>query len=236
MIGVLSDSNAPGNVIINRGVISATGEQPGVAANAIQIGNASDNTSGRMTLLSGGIYNGGSIAASATSDNVNAVTVARTATNATAIILGVGAVVPRITNDTAGTISAVTGGLKGGNAVALSIQTGASLTSLANAGVISASANTTDTSIAALAAYAIQDATGTLTNISNSGTLSAAATTLDNGAQSAIAGYRANSAVTFNDTGTVKGDLLGGVNGNQLRIDGINAIVLGGFRLFAAGP
>ena len=230
VIGVLSDSNAPGNSIINRGAISATGEQPGVAANAIQIGNASDNTSGRMTLLSGGIYNSGSIAASATSDNNNAVTVAPAATNATAIILGVGAVVPRITNDTAGTISAVTGGLKGGNAVALSIQTGASLTSLTNAGVISASANTTDTSIAALAAYAIQDATGTLTNISNSGTLSATATTLDGGAQSAIAAdlSAANSAITFNDSGTVKGDLLfGAATGNQLNIDGANAIVSG---------
>ena len=230
VIGVVSDNNVPGSSIINRGVISATGEQPGVAANAIQIGNASDNTSGRLTVLSGGIYNSGSIAASATSDITNAIKVTPVATNATAIIIGVGAVVPSIKNDTAGTISAVTGGIKGGNAVALSIQTGGSLTSLINAGTISAGANTTDTSIATLSAYAIQDATGTLTNIGNGGIISATATALDGGAQSAIAAdlSAANSAVTFNDTGMVKGDLLfGGANGNQLRIDGANAIVSG---------
>jgi hypothetical protein len=230
VIGVLSDSNAPGNSIINRGVISASGEQPGVTANAIQIGNASDNTSGRMTLLSGGIYNSGSFTATATSNSIDAVTLPPVATNATAIILGVGAVVPRITNDTAGTISAVTGGVQGGNAVALSIQTGASLTSLVNAGMISASANTTDTSIAALTAYAIQDTTGTLTNITNSGAISAAATALDSGAQSAIAAdlSAANSAITFNNSGTVKGDLLfGAATSNQLSIDGAKAIVSG---------
>jgi hypothetical protein len=229
-IGLLSGSNISGYGIVNRGVITSSGEQPGVSTVTFQIGNVSGDTSGKNTNISGGIYNSGSITATATSDTTNSVQMPSAVANASAIVIGVGATVPQMTNAAGGTISATTGGPKGGNAVALAIQAGATLTSLNNGGVLSASANTSDTSIAALSAYAIQDATGTLTSISNSGTISAFATSLDSGAQIALAAdlSAGTSPVSFTNSGTVQGNVLfGSGTGSQLNIEGPNAIVSG---------
>jgi len=255
-IGVLSDSNAPGNSIINRGNIVTNGEQPGVSALALQIGNGTSDTSALATTLAGGVYNSGTIGALATSQSISPATLKSAASNANAIVIGLGAVVPSLTNTASGTISATTGGPLGGNATAISIEAGPttpspnnpslqipdannpSLQSLTNLGTISASANTTDTTITTLSAYAIQDSAGTLTNITNGGTISAAATPLDNNAQVAIAAdlSAATTPITFNNTGKVTGDILfGNAGGNQLKIEGPNASVSGQIRAVGLG-
>ncbi len=165
-IGLVSDTNAPGYSIINRGKITATGEQPGVSPIAVQIGNGASDTSGTATTLSGGIYNSGTIAAVATSDSQIPLQLAPTSASATAMMIGVGATVPALTNTATGTISATTTGPKGGTATAIVIEgtgqiqstastlMGGSLQSLSNAGTISASAVSTDPTITGLAAFA----------------------------------------------------------------------------------
>jgi uncharacterized protein with beta-barrel porin domain len=229
-LGVYSDSNTPGYGFLNRGKITATDDLPGVSATTIQIGDTSDNTSGKITLISGGIFNSGTISATATSDAPNTVS---SAANATTIVVGNATTIPLLTNDARGTITATTGGTVGGNAIALLIETGGSLPTLNNAGIISASANVTNTATTSLSAHAIQDMTGTLTSITNSGKISATATALDAGGQKTIAAdlSLATAPINFTNTGTVTGDILfGKANGSQLTVEGAHAVVAGGIQ------
>ena len=226
-VGVYSDANNPGFSVLNRGAITADGNQPGVSTVGVRIGDTTGATF--ITTLSGGVYNSGTIRATAASSDSNATTVAAAASDATAFIVGGKSTIPNLIN-AAGTISAATGGPMGGGATALSIESGASLVSLNNSGTISADASTSDTSITSLTAYGIRDAAGTLTDIKNSGVISALATRLDSDAQSAIAADLSvgASVVTFLDSGTVNGDILfGTAPGNQLTIEGPQASVSG---------
>jgi hypothetical protein len=235
MLGTVSDANNPGYSILNRGKITAAGDLPGISATTLQIGNAIDNTSGKMTVLSGGVYNSGIISSTTTSDAANVTSAAATAT---AFVIGNLATVPVLTNDVNGTISATSSGTLGGNTVGLLIQTGGSLPALNNAGIITSSANASLTSAPALSAYAIHDMTGTLTHIANSGTISATATTTSAGGQKAIAAdlSAATTAISFINTGTVTGDILfGSASANQLSIDGPHAIVAGNIQAFGVG-
>ena len=250
-IGLVSDTNAPGNSIINRGKITTTGEQPGVSPLAVQIGNGASDTSGVTTTLAGGFFNSGTIAAVATSDSQIPLQIPPSASNATAMMIGVGATVPKLTNTATGTISATTTGPKGGTATALVIEgtsqilstasglTGGSLQSLNNAGSITANAVSTDTTITTgLAAFGIQDLGGALTSVTNSGTISATATLLDNRSQTTIAAdlSQNTTAVTFTNSGTVVGDVLfPTVANNQLTIEGANASVSGQVRSTGLG-
>src|SRR5206468_10964761 len=139
----------------------------------------------------GGFFNSGTIAAVATSDSQIPLQIAPSSASATAMMIGVGATVPALTNSATGIISATTTGPKGGTATALVIEgsgqiqgtaaglTGGSLQSLTNAGSITANAVSTDTTISGLGAFGIQDLGGTLSSITNSGTISATATLLD---------------------------------------------------------
>ena len=234
-LGVVSDTNAPGYSILNRGKIISTGDRPGVSTIAVQIGNPIDDASGKLTVLSGGVYNGGIISAVATSDAANVVS---NSSNATAFVIGNLTTVPLLTNSSSGNISATANGTVAGNTIALLIQTGGSLATLNNSGTIASSANATVTTISTLTSYAIQDMTGTLTHITNSGTIAATVTTLDAGGQKAIAAdlSKATSATIFTNTGTVTGDILfGSAIGNQLGIVGANASVSGQVQAFGAG-
>lgn len=129
-----------------------------------------------------------------------------------------------------GSISASVSGKGGGTATAIEIADGAYLSSIYNSGTISATATTTKTSIAeTLAAYAIQDKSGTLTYIYNSGTISASATSLDSDDQIAIAidlssdeeGDAAYDGVTIvsesdgESSTTISGDINFGSGDNQ---------------------
>ena len=74
-----------------------------------------------------------------------------------------------------GSIQATTTGNQAVTAAALKILAQGSTASLINTGTISALASTTDTGVASLSAYGIQDLSGTLTNIVNTGSIAAAA-------------------------------------------------------------
>ena len=249
-IGLVSDANAPGFSIINRGKITSTAGQPGVSPITVQIGNAPSDTSGVTTTLAGGFYNSGTISAVATSDSQIPLQLAPSASSATAMMIGVGATVPTLTNTATGAISATTTGPKGGTATALVIEgtsqiqstasglTGGSLQSLNNAGSITANAVSSDTTITGLSAFGIQDLGGTLTSVTNSGTISATATLLDNRSQTTIAADLSQNtkAVSFVNSGTVTGDVLfPNVANNQLTIEGANAKLSGQIRSTGLG-
>jgi uncharacterized protein YhjY with autotransporter beta-barrel domain len=123
----------------------------------------------------------------------------------------------------AGSIAASMNGNKGGVVTAISILPGASLAgpngevgvgSLTNYGAIDATARTTDASIEALTAIAINDQSGTLNTIVNRGRILATATPLQNGAQVAIAADLSHSSASQKfyvlGTGDVTGDILFG--------------------------
>jgi len=229
-IGVLSDANHPDYSIINRGRIAATGEQPGISTIGLQVGNGVGDSTGLNTILAGGILNSGSITASARSDNKNATSVAASASSATTVIIGAGATVPAFDNLAGGIITASISGPAGGTSNAMMLASGSTLSTLNNAGLISANAESTDTSITALFAEAIYDASGRVTTVTNSGTISATATRLDGGTQSTIAAYLGSTSapVTFTNTGTVIGDITFGTGSNNwLTIEGQQASVTG---------
>ncbi len=221
-IGVFKDpdSLAVGFSFVNRGTISSAGNEAGVDATAIKI--AGDGT--HTATLTGGIFSSGIIKAEANSGDKssNAATV-----DATAIEIGSGGTVPNIVNT--GTISAANGGLGGGTATAVLIDFGGSLSSLSNAGTITATVTDASATGLTLAACAICDYSGTLTSITNTGTINATATPLDNGNEVAIAIddqlVAAGTSVTFQNQGSVTGDVLFGASDDTVNIEGAGTIL-----------
>jgi uncharacterized protein YhjY with autotransporter beta-barrel domain len=121
-----------------------------------------------------------------------------------------------------GSIAASMGGDKGGVVTAIMIQPGGTLPSITNYGAIDAIARTTDTSIGALSATAINDQSGTLNTIVNHGRILAQATTLDNGAQVAVAADLSHSAVTQRLYVLSGGDVTGDVIFGSAAVDTVN--------------
>jgi autotransporter-like protein len=236
-IGILQDATDPGFSIINRGRITSSGDQPSISTVGMQIGNSAGNIA-LQSVLDGGILNAGTISASATSSNANATAALPTVSNATAVIIGSSAVVPQIVNTASGNITATTGGPIGGTATAITILSNASLPQLTNAGLISANAGATTTSIGTLIAQGIVDSSGTLLNITNSGTIAATATVLDTNTQIATAinlGVT-SLAQTVTNSGTITGDIIfGGSPNSQLIIEGPHAIMTGAVKTTSAG-
>ena len=99
--------------------------------------------------------------------------------------------------------------------------------SLDNAGVIQATATTTDTSITSLSAFAIIDNSGTLLNILNesTGVISAGVTNLKNNEQvsRAIDLESANDKITITNNGKINGDILLGAHSDTVTVAGISA-------------
>jgi hypothetical protein len=228
-VGIYNDATDPGNSFLNRGTIAASSINPNSSVTTMAVVGASNNA---LTLFDGGLFNGGSITATATTD-----TKAETV-SATAVFIGSYSVIPVLTNSKeskGGTISATVTGPESGTAVALEIaQTpvagGCSpytcgLASLDNSGTISATAITTNPQfVTSLDAYAILDEQGSLSSITNSGTISALTTTLANNAQIAVAAdLSVNSPTTcgctgvqFANSGTVLGAIRFGVGNDTL--------------------
>ena len=237
-LGVVSDKTNPGFGFINRGIIANDGTQPGVSTLGIQIGNSGGDTSGKLTTIAGGFYNGGTVRASATSDNASATAASIAASDASAIVIGVAATVPTIVNPANATITATTGGPLGGTATALWVQSGGTLSSITNAGTISASAVATNLKTTSLAAYAVRDAQGVITQINNSGTISATASVLDSNTQSAVAVDASVSSLplTLTNSGVVVGNIgLGTSNASQIIIAGAHASLTGNVSTRANG-
>ena len=245
-IGYYPDTVFPGQYgIINRGNITSAGVDPNQAsAVAFSLsGNGTGTaTSGSDVYVMGGIYNSGTISTSATNttsfeDGGNQ--------TATALFIGQFSTVPTIENDdlqtssgkSAGTISALVTGPFGGTAYAIEIGANGSVTTLDNAGVISASASTTTLTISSLEAVAIYDHSatgntpGTLTTIDNTGSIIASATILNNDSQVAraidLTGSTQNVTVNNTGVGFISGDIVFGSGKNQLNVSGIGPDSLG---------
>jgi hypothetical protein len=231
-IGVYNDPTDAGYSFLNRGSIAGTSINPDVNVTTFSVLGASTTAE---TVFDGGIFNGGSISAAATTDT-RAATVSATALyiGSFTVICGSGSPEPCVSgltnagltnsNESAlGTITASVTGPESGSAIAINIAPQGNLTSINNSGTISAFATTTSPQfVTALSAYAIFDQSGTLSSITNSGTISAVATTLKNNAQIAVAADLAlnTTGVTFINTGTVNGAILFGSGNDTLSVTG----------------
>lgn len=143
---------------INRGSISSEGLNHGFSATAIEIQGASDGS--RNTLVEGGLFNSGSITASAYE------------ASATAIDIGDFAQLDELWNE--GSIVASMESQAEDSAVALQVAASSQLSSVFNEGTIFASATGDDAH-----AVAILDESGTLGSILNQGTIAASLTAWD---------------------------------------------------------
>lgn len=225
-IGVYNDTTDPGNSFINRGNISGASQNADVNVTTMSIVGANNNpVTPAETILDGGIFNGGSITALATTDTK------ATSVSANALYIGdytiicdpaKGCVVPALTNSNesgSGTISATVSGPESGDATAILISQYGDLPSINNSGTISAVAETSNPKfVTSLTAYAILDESGTITSITNSGTISAVATTLSNNAQTEVAADLSvdKNNVTFTNLGNVLGAIRFGSGADTL--------------------
>lgn len=203
-IGVFADTNDPGFSFYNRGSITVTPANANNSSLAFELFGSRYAT---PTVLTGGLFNSGSITASAS-------TTGTVAAGSSAVALDIqsytcldnctfdanghslagwsdASLAAKNTADQyalvnssvsgSGSITASVAGTRGGSAAALVIGPGSSVPSIYNSGKITASASTTDTTIVnVVQAIAIQDLSGSVTSIYNTGTISASATTLDN--------------------------------------------------------
>ena len=227
-IGAVKDTTNPNFGVLNRGQILAVGNQPTISTLALQVGDRPGTTSAQTTTITGGLFNSGTISATATSANTNATSLDPAATNATGLAIGVATSLTTLQNAASGTISAITTGPAGGTAIALSLATSANLPELNNSGVIRATALSTDTSITSLSTTAVLDQSGLLLNVTNSGVIAATSTPLDKGSQIAVALDLRNaiSKTTVVNYGVIAGDIAYGfATTNVLAIDGTGHVV-----------
>jgi hypothetical protein len=237
VIGVYSDATDPGYSFLNRGSIAGASANANQSVTTFSIVGASWDAAtqtGAPTVLTGGLFNGGTITAAAiTNSKVSAVSADALLIGDYAYVCGPGSLSPctsgagnGLTNSdesNGGTISASVSGPESGSAAAITIQQFGSLTTINNSGTISATATTINPQfVTSLTAYGIFDESGTLTNINNSGTISATATTLSNNEQVAIAVDLAvsTSNVTFTNSGRVIGDIFFGTGNDTLTVQG----------------
>jgi hypothetical protein len=142
-------TGANGYGVINRGSIDAAGVYAGVNATAMQIGGT-----GQAVNVNGGVYNSGTIGASANN------------ANSTTILIAAGASTPSLVN--AGTILG-SGVSTGEHAVTgIKIEAGASLPSFENSGQISATVTGSKSD-----AIGFKDESGTVTSFRNTGLMAA---------------------------------------------------------------
>ena len=231
-IGVYNDPTDSGYSFLNRGIVGGTSINPDVNVTTFSIIGASSTA---QTVFDGGIFNGGSISAAATTNRAPTVTanalyignyavICGSGTTSTSCATGLTNAALNNSNESAsGTITATVTGPESGTAVAIQIASLGNLPSINNSSTISATAITTNPQfVTQLSAYAIYDQSGTLSSITNSGTISAIATTLKDNAQIAVAANLSlnTTGVTFMNTGTVNGTILFGSGNDTLTITG----------------
>ena len=135
--------------VINRGSIEGVGLYTGVAAHGIQIGGT-----GQSVTIEGGMFNKGTISATA----LNA--------DSTAILIGAGATLPALVN--AGTIQSA-GVTNAENTISgILIQSGANVTSFENSGQVTAAIGGSKSD-----ALAFKDESGTVSSFRNTGMIAA---------------------------------------------------------------
>jgi hypothetical protein len=236
VIGSYSDQGDTGS-ILNRGNILNSDDNPDPTIPATALSITGDSVTYQTTFLSP-IFNAGEIGASAGTDSKGNGLL----TEAIAIRIGPYANIPGIVNSNENTgrpglISASTTGAAGGQSIAILIDGNANLVNPANptgpeilnSGTISAVSTTTNANLTggAVQAYAIEDFSGTVSNIvNNSGALiEAIATVLKDNSQVAVAAdLESNTTgVTFDNYGTVQGDLRTGSGADLLLVQGMAA-------------
>jgi uncharacterized protein with beta-barrel porin domain len=188
--------------LLNLGTIQSDGHYPASDSIAMQLGGSSTAD----TIFTTGFYNGGIVAALATSDNDNATNADESPSNATALIFGSRATLPEIYNDVDGEITATTEGPAGGRAIGIDIAATGSMELLTNHGRIIAFSGTENETLNGLLAYGVRDRSGTLVDVINTGTISAVAQGT-NGRGYALDLREAETQVTVTNTGTIVGDI-----------------------------
>ncbi len=219
---------------VNRGAISS---HPYNADLNGTIGvNLQGDAIGTVT-FSGGLYNPGTISASATTDAK-----ATSVVTASGIIVGNYVNLPSIVVDNAesggGSVTSSVSGAYAASTAAIAINQYGNMPLLVNnGGSITATAsststtitnpgNTSSTTLPGLSAYAVEDLSGTLTTIDNyGGLISASATQLANNSQVAVAlGLSAAKGnVTINNTGNILGEVLLGSHNDTINVSGTSS-------------
>lgn len=230
-IGVDSADAANGTFsFINRGTITAAPEDPNRGARAIVIGGSLATP----VTFSGGFFNSGILSAAATNVSPG------TAVNAIALEIDGYTALPEIyvsaqsvtTGGSTGTIAATIQGPMGGQAVAIIIDgnavggTNVPKITVERGARIVASASVTDPAsadVTQLVAVGIQDRSNSLAIINNAGTITAQVTTLTNGhtaiAHAVDASFN-TTALNFNNSGVVNGDILFGGGADTYTVQG----------------
>ncbi len=226
-IGVLTDATDQGFSFLNRGSVTAASIDPNLSETAILMGGSS----GAYLTLDGGIFNGGVITSTSSTDSTSPTSATALSISGYVTVNALGGAAPyAITNSdesNSGQIKAILSGTAGGAATAIDIAPNSIVPSLGNMGTISASATTTDTTVSTLTAYGIRDRSGSLLNLYNSGTIAAGATTLDNGnqVQMAVDLSLASNNVTFDNPGVVSGDVALGAYNDTLDVNGTSGAI-----------
>ncbi len=221
------DASNPGFSFINRGNIAASPLNTNTSSLAFEIGGQS----AFETTLQGGVFNSGTISATATS---------ATATNssnptATAFYIAPYATVPKLvvsgqavgtsTTSTLGSIIASVSGQLGGVATAVRIdatptQAGSGLAEIdvtTGAKIIATATTTQPATTTDLESYGIYDYSGTVVTINNAGTIAATSTQLtpnagvtvqSNAAQAINLAHNTVGGITINNAGTITGDVI----------------------------
>jgi hypothetical protein len=219
-IGAYTDQGDTAS-LLNRGTITNTSENNDQSTFAIEISGVSATV---PVNFASGIFNAGSIEASAQTDSKG-----NDSIGAAALYIGSNTDIPFLTNSNEdsskpGIISAAVRGIKGGQAHAIWIASGGTLPNILNEGTILASATTTDTALTgqALQAYGIFDSSGSLTTITNAtgATIEALATTIADNSQVTVAiDTEANSTgVTVVNNGSITGDVRLGSGSDSLTV------------------
>ena len=224
---VIGSYTSEGDVasFLNRGAISNSSENPNPLSPTTAIDITGDSANYTVDLVSG-IFNAGSITSSAATNSS-----ATGGASTTDIIIGPYATVASLTNSnedpaSPGRIAATLTGERGGDATAIDIEQNGSLPSIVNDGTIAATAITSNPLLGngGLKAIAILDSSGSLTSIvNNTGALiEATASLLQDNSQVAIAAdLEANTTgVTFDNYGTVSGDIRFGSGDDILLVQG----------------
>ncbi len=204
---VLSEAGTEGSAygLINRGVLSLDGIDDGDRATGIRLEGATIADSAVTTTVEGGVLNTGTVAVT----TLNA--------PATGLSIGPGASAQTLVNE--GGLTAAVSGTIGGQASAVIIEEGGSLTRLENSGAIGADSSGTDA-----ASILIEDRSGTLTQIDNTGSLGVSltdtATVLapEDAPRIALSLANTTADITVTNGGTITGDILLGAGDDVVEI------------------
>jgi uncharacterized protein with beta-barrel porin domain len=204
-VGALA-SDPNGSSLLIRGNITSSALSAVSSVRAVNITGVTQGGVNYRTTFTGALTNsGGEITASGIDTPVNAVRIGELTTIPSFINSGAILALAKDSSESATTGAA---GFGGGDATAITIDARGNLAAFTNSGVITAESHG-----ATQNAYGVQDNSGTLTSVTNSGSVTA--TVKGTGAALAFDLSHATSAVTFNNSGSIIGDIALGSGNNS---------------------